>query len=147
MWPWPRVYIFTLTGNNSLSLAEMSHTSLCCWPLWLTRACLITGIAGTQVDTLMVQVVAGVGLCRLYGFEAVFDIHGDILKYNFADGGQDDLILPRSWYVGLRHLWWIKCIVKILRNTLVMFIAVSNSIGTMLNCGVEYGYVRIKWPM
>ena len=35
------------------------------------------------------------GMCRLYDFEAVFDIHGDIHKHGVADRGQDDLILPR----------------------------------------------------
>ena len=54
----------------------------------------VVWIAGTQVDTLIVLEVAGVGLCTLYGFEAVFNIHGNVWEYD-AEGDQGGLIFPR----------------------------------------------------
>ena len=44
---------------------------------------------GTQVDTE----TNDVDLCRLYNFEAAFDIHVDIWEYGVEGGGQDDLMI------------------------------------------------------
>ena len=58
------------------------------------KCCCLAPKAGSPETQLDTENEDG-GLGRLYDFEAVFDIHGDIHKHGVADRGQDDLILPR----------------------------------------------------